>query len=193
MVTKGRPISTPSAPRARALNTSMPERMPPSTSTVILPPTASTMAGSTSAVAGHWSSTRPPWLETTMPLAPASRAFLAPATVMMPLRMKGLPAIRAISCSSSTVLLPAGGVRFFRKGRPAASMSMAMAKGSAAFTSSIFSRMVSMFQGLTVGTPQPPDFFSASAAPSITAGLVPSPVKAAMPFSAQADTRMSLY
>ena len=86
MVTKGRPISTASAPRARALNTSMPVRMPPSTRMVILPPTASAMAGSTSAVAGHWSSTRPPWLETTMPAAPASRAFFAPATVMMPWR-----------------------------------------------------------------------------------------------------------
>ena len=47
---------------------------------------------------------------------------------------------------------------FFRKGRPAASMSMAMAKGSAAFTRSSFSRMVSRFQGLMVGTPQPPLF-----------------------------------
>ena len=73
-----------------------------------------------------------------MPLAPASRAFLAPATVMTPLTMKGLPAISTIWRSSSTVLLPAGGVMFFRKGRPAASMSMAMAKGSAAFTRSIF-------------------------------------------------------
>ena len=127
-----------------------------------------------------------------MPLAPASRAFNAPLTVMIPLRMKGLPAIAAISFNSSTVLLPAGGVRFFRKGRPAASMSMAMAKGSAAFTSSIFCRMVSMFQGFTVGTPQPPFFFRASAAASMTAGLVPSPVKAAIPAWAQAVTRMSL-
>ena len=82
---------------------------------------------------------------------------------------------------------------FFRKGRPAASMSMAMAKGSAALTRSSFSRMVSMFQGLMVGTPQPPAFCRAWAAPCITAGLVPSPVKAAMPAWAQAGTRMSLY
>ena len=62
---------------------------------------------------------RPPWLLTTMPLAPASSAFFAPFTVMMPLRMNGLPfIIFTISFSSSTVLLPAGGVRFFRKGRP---------------------------------------------------------------------------
>ena len=192
MVTKGRPISTASAPRARALNTSMPVRMPPSTRMVILPPTASAMAGSTSAVAGHWSSTRPPWLDTTMPAAPASRAFFAPATVMMPLAMKGLPAMATICRSSSTVLLPAGGVMFFRKGRPAASMSMATAKGSAERTRSIFSRMVSIFQGFTVGTPQPPFLAMAATAPSMTEGSVPSPVKAAMPASAQAATRMSL-
>ena len=144
-------------------------------------------------MAGHWSSTRPPWLLTTMPLAPASSAFFAPFTVIMPLRMNGLPFISlTISFSSSTVLLPAGGVRFFRKGRPAASMSMATAMGSAAPTSSAFSRTRSIFQGLMVGTPQPWFFFSASAAAWITAGLVPSPVKAAMPAPAQAVTRMSL-
>ena len=111
---------------------------------------------------------------------------------MMPLAMKGFSAMSTIWRSSSTVLLPAGGVMFFRKGRPAASMSMAMAKGSAAFTRSIFCRMVSRFQGLTVGTPQPPFLAMAAAAPSMTAGSVPSPVKAAMPASAQAATRMSL-
>jgi len=151
------------------------------------------MAGSTSAVAGHWSNTRPPWLLTTMPLAPASRAFFAPFTVMMPLRIKGLPSASfTISFNSSTVLLPAGGVRFFRKGRPAASMSMAMAMGSAALTSTIFSRIRSMFQGFTVGTPQPSFFRRAPAAALITAGSTPSPVKAAMPASAQAVTSISL-
>ena len=151
------------------------------------------MAGSTSAVAGHWSSTRPPWLDTTMALAPASRAFLAPATVMMPLRMKGFSAHSTICFSSSTVLLPAGGVMFFRKGNPAASMSMAMAKGLAVFTRSSFSFTVSRFQGLMVGTPQPWVRVMALAVPSMTAGSVPSPVKAAMPASAQAGTRMALY
>jgi hypothetical protein len=43
-----------------------------------------------------------------------------------------------------------------------------------------------------VGTPQPLFLAMARTAPSITAGLVPSPVKAAMPAAAQADTRMSL-
>ena len=127
-----------------------------------------------------------------MPLAPASSAFFAPLTVMMPLRIKGLPAAWDTSRSSATVLLPAGGVRFFRKGRPAASMSIATAMGSAAFTSASFSRISSMFQGFTVGTPQPWFFFSASAAASMTAGFVPSPVKAAIPAWAQAVTRMSL-
>ena len=64
-----------------------------------------------------------------------------------------------------------------------------MAKGSAAFTRSSFSLMVSMFQGLMVGTPQPPFLARTWAAPCITAGLVPSPVKAAMPAWAQAGTR----
>ena len=57
---------------------------------------------------------------------------------MIPFRMNGFFAQAAISRSSSTVLLPAGGCKFFRKGRPAASMSMATAKGSAVATSSIF-------------------------------------------------------
>ena len=59
-------MSTPSAPRARARNTSTPERMPPSTRMVILSFTASAMAGSTSAVEGTPPWTRPPWLDTTM-------------------------------------------------------------------------------------------------------------------------------
>ena len=40
--------------------------------------------------------------------------------------------------------------------------------------------------------PAPPEAAMACSAPSITAGLVPSPVKAAIPASAQAVTRMSL-
>ena len=128
-----------------------------------------------------------------MPEAPASRAFSAPRTVMMPLRMKGAPSsISTISRSSATVLLPAGGWRFFRKGSPAASMSMATAKGFAGLMRASFSRIVSIFQGLTVGTPRPLCFFRASAAASMTAGFVPSPVKAAMPAWAQAATKMSL-
>ena len=71
-------------------------------------------------------------------------------------------------------------------------MSMAMAMGSAACTSASFSRISSMFQGFTVGTPQPWFFFNASAAASMTAGFVPSPVKAAIPAWAQAVTKMSL-
>ena len=34
----------------------------------------------------------PPWFETTMALAPASTAFSAPFTVMMPFMINGLPA-----------------------------------------------------------------------------------------------------
>ena len=93
--------------------------------------------------------------------------------------------------SSSTVLLPAGGVSPFRKGRPAASMSMATAKGSAERTRSILVCRVFTSQGLMVGTPWPPQAEMAFTAPSTTAGLVPSPVKAAMPAWAQEDKRLT--
>ncbi len=127
-----------------------------------------------------------------MPAAPAARAFSAPRTVMMPLSRKGFSAHWTMVFSSSTVLLPAGGLQFFRKGRPAASMSMAMAKGFAAWAAAIFSRMSSMFQGFTVGTPQPSCAPMAWRAEAMTEGSTPSPVKAAMPASRQAGTRMSL-
>ena len=182
-----------SAPSARALHTSTPERMPPSTMTTICPFTASAMAGSTAAVEGTPSWTRPPWLDTTMPAAPASRAFLAPFTVMTPLMIKGTPAYSMTSRSSATVLDPAGGLRPFRKGRPAASMSMANTLAPEALAASSLAKRVSLSQGLTVGMPLPPLRPMALAAASKTAGSVPSPVKAAMPTWAQASTRISLY
>ena len=144
-------------------------------------------------MAGHWSSTRPPWLDTTMAAAPASLAFSAPLTVITPLTMKGLLRMPTISRSSSTLLLPAGGLRFFRKGRPAASTSMATAKQPLSRACSILARMVSMSQGLMVGTPRPPAAAMARVAWVMTLGSVPSPVKAAMPASAQARTSTSLY
>ena len=107
---------------------------------------------------------------------------------MMPLTMKGLPAILAISASCSTVLLPAGGFMPFRKGRPAPSTSMATAKQWEACTSSILALTVSWFQGFTVGTPMPWQAAMALQADFITSAFRPSPVKAAMPFSAQALT-----
>ena len=124
--------------------------------------------------------------------APASTAFSAPRTVMMPLRIKGFRAYSATSRSSATVLLPAGGIRLRRKGRPAASMSMAMAMGSAVRASSSFCIRVSRSQGFTVGTPQPCWARMACVAPSITAGSTPSPVKATMPALAQAASSSRL-
>lgn len=69
---------------------SVPERMPPSTRIFTRSPTASAISGSTSAVAAAPGSTRPPWFDTTMAAAPASTAFSAPRTVMMPLRIMGI-------------------------------------------------------------------------------------------------------
>ena len=81
---------------------------------------------------------------------------------------------------------------FLRNGRPAASTSMATAKQPLSLACSILALMVSMFQGLMVGTPQPFAAPMALVAMVITSGLVPSPVKAVMPFSAQARTSTSL-
>ena len=191
--TKGRAINTASAPRANALNTSTPVRMPPSTRILQRPLTASAISGRTSAVAGTWSRTRPPWLEITIAEAPASTAFCAPRAVMTPLMMNGTLASAIMPRSSSTVLLPAGGFRFFKNGRPAASMSMATANAPVARTRAIFSAIVPASQGFTVGMPNPALAFTALQAPTITAGLVPSPVKARIPASWQAGTRISLY
>ena len=138
------------------MHTSTPERMPPSTITTICPLTASAMAGRTSAVAGTPSCTRPPWLDTTIPAAPASRAFRAPLTVMIPLMIKGTLAYSMTSRSSATVLEPAGGLSPLRKGRPAASMSMANIWAPEALPWSSLAKRVSRSQGFTVGMPLPP-------------------------------------
>lgn len=49
-----------------------------------------------------------------------------------------------------------------------------------------------MFHGFTVGIPSPPAFLIAFVAATMTLLSVPSPVKAAMPDAAQAETRISL-
>ena len=112
---------------------------------------------------------------------------------MMPLTRKGTPAYSMISRSSATVLEPAGGLSPFRKGRPAASISMANTRAPEALASSSLAKTVSRSQGLTVGMPLPPFWPMTLAAEENTAGLVPSPVKAAIPAWAQAGTRTSLY
>ena len=156
------------------------------------PSTASAIPPKTSAVAGHWSNTLPPWFDTTIPAAPASFAFKAPFTVIIPFTINGTPASSATSRSSSTVLLPAGGSKFLRNGKPAASTSMATAKAFASCTSAIFSLMISRFHGFTVGIPSPCSLAIAFVAATMTLLSVPSPVKAAIPHSAQDDTRISL-
>ena len=80
----------------------------------------------------------------------------------------------------------------FRKGRPAASTSMATAKAPLSFTKSIFSRISSRFQGFTVGTPMPSTAPIARVAWTMTLLSRPSPVKAAMPAWAQPLTRAAL-
>src|SRR5215469_936295 len=84
-----RPIITARAPSASALTTSLPRRTPPSSSTSIWLPTASAIPGSRRIVAGVPSTLLPPWLETEIPVTPASTARFASSTLLTPLRRNG--------------------------------------------------------------------------------------------------------
>src|SRR5712672_2606007 len=77
-------MPTAVAPRASAFRTSVPRRTPPSMSTGMRPPTASTASTSTPIVACPLSSARPPWLETMRPSTPWRSESLASSPVMMP-------------------------------------------------------------------------------------------------------------
>ena len=75
-----------------------------------------------------------------MALAPARHALYAPFTVIMPLTINGMGVFSMMACSSFSVFRPAGGTIPFKKGKPAASTSMATAKAPASLTISNFSR-----------------------------------------------------
>ena len=89
MLTNGRAIITASAPKAKALKTSKPLRIPPSTKIFTCPLNLSAISSKTAAVAGVPSKTLPPWFETTIPWAPALMAFCAPSNYIIPLTIKG--------------------------------------------------------------------------------------------------------
>jgi len=85
----GRPICTACAPNASAFTTSVPRRMPPSTSTGTRPPTFSTTSGKASMVAGTVSRLRAPWFDTMIPETPAFTAVAASSGLRMPLSSTG--------------------------------------------------------------------------------------------------------
>ena len=98
-----RPISTALAPSASALTTSLPRRTPPSSTTSIWSPTASTTAGSIRMEAGTPSTLFPPWLDTEIAVAPRSTARLASSGRRMPLIMKGPCQTLRSHCRSAPV------------------------------------------------------------------------------------------
>ena len=85
----GRPMRTAFAPNARAFKISVPRRIPPSMRISVRPPTASTIAGNISILAGMLSNRRPPWFETTMPSKPMDTAFSASSFRKTPLTKIG--------------------------------------------------------------------------------------------------------
>ena len=91
------------APRATAFTTSLPRRMPPSSTTSTWLPTASAMPGSERIGAGVVSRLLPPWLDTEMAATPASTARRASSTRPTPLSMTGPPHSAQSQATSSHV------------------------------------------------------------------------------------------
>ena len=119
-VTNGLAMMTASAPSARALNTSTPLRIPPSTNIFMDPYCPGDLFQHLCcrrALIQHTSS----MIRYYNCRCPGLFCLQAPLTVITPFTINGIPAIFAISPSSSTVLLPAGGSMFLRNGSPAAS------------------------------------------------------------------------
>jgi hypothetical protein len=84
-------MPTPDAPKASALNTSVPLRAPPSINTGTRPFTAATTSATQSIVARRVSSLRPPWLETMTPSAPCALAACASSPVTASRHCSSLP------------------------------------------------------------------------------------------------------
>ncbi len=99
----GRPTSTTRAPSASAISALLPLRTPPSNTISAFPATAATISSSTSSVAGHGSSWRPPWLDTYTAAAPASTARRASSPHITPFTATGTPAEPMSSASCAHV------------------------------------------------------------------------------------------
>ncbi len=94
---------TARAPRASALTTSLPRRIPPSRSTSSWPPAASATAGRQRMAAGVESRLLPPWFDTEIAVAPMSAARRASSGRVIPLIMNGPAHCRRSQARSSQV------------------------------------------------------------------------------------------
>mmetsp|Transcript_21616 Transcript_21616/g.68996 ORF Transcript_21616/g.68996 Transcript_21616/m.68996 type:complete len:219 (+) Transcript_21616:1364-2020(+) len=97
----GRPSKTPFAPRTSALRMSMELRKPLSTKTSHRPATRSITSGRSSTAGGAQSHWRPPWFETTMPLAPMAIASSASSGLRTPFTITGSLVCRTTHLMSS--------------------------------------------------------------------------------------------
>ena len=104
-------MPTPDAPKASALNTSVPLRAPPSVNTGTRPFTAATTSATQSIVARRVSSLRPPWLDTMTPSAPCALAACASSPVTMPL-MNSFPRTSPRKRSNHSRVSPGGASPF---------------------------------------------------------------------------------
>jgi hypothetical protein len=103
----GRPIMTPDAPSASAMNTSFPLRTPPSTSIGTRPSIRRALRSSARMLVGAADSTRSPWFEIATPSQPAAMARSASSgcstpfsTIdILPGRGLGHPAVEDFACA----------------------------------------------------------------------------------------------
>ena len=128
-----------------------------------------------------------------MPGGAGLQGLPGPAAVMMPLMRKGSLTYSMISRSSCAVLEPAGGVSPLRKGQAGGVDVHGEHLGPGGLGAVQLGVQGIPVPGLHRGDAPAPAAPMAAAAAVNTSGLVPSPVKAAMPASAQAGTRMLLY
>ena len=158
------------------------------------PPTASAISGAplrlpgtgqdTSAVIGYHNRrcTRPP-----SPLMRPSRSLTPLYDKRNSCLIRMIPAVLLRSCCLQA---ESGSVK---NGRPAASISMAAAKGFG-FSYQFHHSLLPFLRSMALRSARQSVCLSdRAAAAAHHLGLVPSPVNAAIPFSAQACTRISLY
>ena len=148
---------------------------------IALPLTRAAMAGSTSAAPGVKSSTRPPWLDTTMAAAPAATAASASSTVITPLTMNGSRVAAITSCSSAGVLGPTGWPFMAMVTRPAPSTSMPVATRPASSAVRRWSLIMSWVRGLMMAMEAPLLALPALMPLPNMVGSAPSPVMHRVP------------
>ena len=160
------------------MNTSEPERIPPSTSILILSPTASLISETTEQGAGVSSRTLPPCVETIIPYAPASAHLSALFAVIIPFMISGSFVADVILLYSSTDFVVTGLPMSLRLTSAAESTSIAnpIAPHSSSFLTWCITLSYSQGFIVDIAIPSASFIIGSVAGKKLSSG--PSPVKA---------------